>query len=284
MGRSATIELRIRSGTSWQRIDWAGLWRYRDLLLLLVRRDFVSKYSQTILGPLWFALQPLVTTVLFVVVFSGVAKIPTDGSPPILFYLTGMLGWNYFANTFAASATTLTANAGLFGKVYFPRMIVPIATAVSNLFALVVHLLLLVGVFAIVCIVERESVILPEWNICALPLLIAQIAALSLGGGLWMSALTTKYRDFSHLSGFIVSVWFYLTPVIFPLSAVPEHLKMFAMLNPMTFVEEALRLVLLGNGIIEPFSAASSIGITFVLFWTGILAFQKCERTFIDTV
>jgi lipopolysaccharide transport system permease protein len=279
-----SYEVRINRRTSWRRVDWRGLWDFRDLLVLLVRRDFLSRYSQTILGPLWFLLQPLVTTALFTVVFSGVAKISTDGSPALLFYLSGMLPWNYFANTFSACGLTLTANAGLFGKVYFPRLIVPLSCAVSNVIAFVIHLALTLVVYVVFMLLGRENVGGLKWMVCLLPLLLVQVAALAVGAGLWMSALTTKYRDLTHLSGFILNLWFYATPVIFPLSIVPDRLKIFVILNPMTFVEEAFRYLLLGNGSVDWTCAVASIPMTIVLFCTGVLAFQRCERSFIDTV
>lgn len=277
-------ELRIKPGSSWMRIDWRSLWNYRDLLFLLVRRDFLAKYSQTLLGPLWFVVQPLVTTLLFSAVFAGVAKISTNNSPPILFYLCGMLPWTYFANTFTACSLTLTANAGIFGKVYFPRLIMPISVAVSNLFAVAIHLALLVTVHIILSVSDPESTPIPRWTICLVPLILVQVAALAIGSGLWMSALTTRYRDFTHISGLLINTWFYATPVLFPLSIVPERLKSVAMLNPMSFIEEAFRYALLGEGVIEPILAGVSIGMTVILFCSGVLAFQFCERTFIDTV
>ena len=278
------IELRIRPGASWRRIDWVALWTYRDLLFLLVRRDFLSKYSQTLLGPIWFVIQPLVTTLLFTVVFAGVAKISTNGSPPLLFYLSGMLPWNYFSNTFNATALTLTANAGLFGKVYFPRLIVPIGVAVSNLFAFAIHFILIAAVYLAFRMFGTSEVAGLRWELLLIPFVVIQVGALGLGAGLWMSAITTKYRDFVHVSGFVVSILFYATPVIFPLSIVPNKIIFLVMLNPLTFSEEAFRYILLGVGIFNPMLAISSFGTTIMLLISGIFAFQKCERTFIDTV
>jgi lipopolysaccharide transport system permease protein len=277
-------ELRIRPGASWRRVDWRALWRYRDLLLLLVRRDFVAKYSQTLLGPLWFILQPLVTTALFSLVFAGVAKISTDNSPALLFYLCGLLPWTFFANTFNSCAQTLTANAGIFGKVYFPRLIVPLSVAVSNLFAVAVHLVLIVCVYSVFFVLGEHGGASPRWTLCLLPLILMQVAALAIGAGLLMSAMTTKYRDFSHVSGLLINIWFYATPVLFPLSIVPPHLRSIAVLNPMSFIEEASRRIMLGGGVVEPIHAIISIGVTVVVLVSGVFAFQYCERTFIDTV
>lgn len=275
-------EIRIRPNRSWIKIDWHGLWEYRDLLFLLVRRDFVSKYKQTILGPAWFIIQPLFTTLVFTVIFGKVAKIPTDGLPPMLFYLCGMLGWNYFANTFNSTASTLVGNAGLFGKVYFPRLIVPLATVVSNLFAFAIQL----GTFLAIWIYFKGAgaQVRMEWEIVALPLLILHVGGLSLGVGLWMSALTAKYRDFSHLSGFLVQIWMYATPVIFPLSLIPEKWRWAVVLNPMTMPVESFRYIFLGQGSVDPLYLGISVIVSLIFLFTGLLVFQKVERTFVDTV
>jgi lipopolysaccharide transport system permease protein len=280
----SSYETRIKSNSSWLRIDWRALWQFRDLLILLVRRDFLSKYSQTLLGPLWFVLQPLVTTLLFTVDFSEVGKIPTNNSPALLFYLSGMLPWNYFANTFSACSSALVANAGLFGKVYFPRLIVPISSVVANIFPFLIHLALVVVVYCIFTMRGQQIMSALSWKLCYIPLLLCQVGALGMGVGLWMSAITVKYRDFSHVSMLLLNVWFYATPVVFPLSIVPPRLMGIAMLNPMTFVEEAFRCILLGQGVVDPVFGCVSVLMTVVLLCSGILAFQRSERSFIDTV
>jgi lipopolysaccharide transport system permease protein len=280
-----TYELRIRPNRSWIKIDWPGLWEYRDLLFLLVRRDFVSKYKQTILGPLWFIIQPLITTIVFSVIFGGVAKIPTDGLPPTLFYLCGMLGWSYFANTFTSTSTTLVANAGLFGKVYFPRLVVPLSTVISNLFAFAIQL----ATFAVFwvyfkALTSSGSRFDLRWEVVALPLLVVQIGALSLGVGLWMSALTAKYRDFTHLSGFVVQLWMYATPVIFPLSMIPERWRWLVVLNPMTMPVESFKYIFLGQGSVDPLYLGISVVVSAAVVLSGLLIFQKVERSFVDVV
>jgi lipopolysaccharide transport system permease protein len=278
-------ELVIKPTRGWLSLDLVEVWRYRDLLGLLIHRDFVAKYKQTILGPTWFVLQPLLMTAVFTVVFGSVAKIPTDGLPPILFYLTGLLGWSYFAQTFANASGTLLNNAGLFGKVYFPRLVVPLAGAASNLLTFGIQL----------------ATVLAAWGwfklfsplgdhfgmaraIVWLPLLVIQIAALSLGVGLWLSALTSKYRDFAFLTPLLVQVWMYATPVIYPLSQVGERWRWLASLNPMAMPTEAIRFMFLGHASVTPGYLALSIGDTTALLLSGLVVFNRVEKTFVDTV
>jgi lipopolysaccharide transport system permease protein len=282
---NATYELRIRPNRSWIRIDWHGLWEYRDLLFLLVRRDFVSKYKQTILGPLWFIIQPLITTVVFTVIFGGVAKIPTDGLPPTLFYLCGQLGWSYFANTFNSTSTTLVTNAALFGKVYFPRLVVPLSTVISNLFAFGIQLATFAAFWIYFKIFTAAGTHVGlRWEVVTLPLLLLQIGALSLGVGLWMSALTAKYRDFTHLSTFVVQLWMYATPVIFPLSMIPEKWRWLVVLNPMTMPVESMKYIFLGQGNVDPIYLGISVAVSVTVVLSGLLIFQKVERTFVDVI
>lgn len=281
----STYELRLRPTRGWIKIDWRGIWDYRDLLFLLVRRDFVSRYKQTVLGPLWFIIQPLVTTIVFTVLFGNIARISTDGLPPMLFYLCGMLGWNYFASNFGSTSTTLVNNAGLFGKVYFPRLIVPLSTVVSNLFAFGIQLGVLLIFWVYFKVFTGAGALFGvRWEVMLLPLLVVQIAALSLGVGLWMAALTAKYRDFTHLAGFLIQIWMYATPVIFPLSIIPEKWRWLVILNPMTMPVEASRLMFLGQGSVEPLYMVLSIILSAVVLLSGLLIFQKIESTFVDTV
>src|SRR6516165_5296704 len=231
----SNYEIVIRPTRGWFHLNLADLWRYRDLLLLLVHRDFVARYKQTILGPAWYVLQPLLTTVVFSIIFGGIAKIPTDGLPPILFYLTGLLGWNYFAQTFQSTSGTLVVNAGLFGKVYFPRLIVPLSAVISNLVALAIQFATFLAAWIYFKLFTDAGELFGfSVGIVWLPLVLFQVAALSLGVGLWLSALTAKYRDFTFLSGFIIQLWMYATPVIYPLSQIPEKWRWIAVLNPMT--------------------------------------------------
>lgn len=281
----ADNETVIRPSTGWLNVDLAGLWRYRDLLWVLVHRDFVARYKQTVLGPLWFIVQPLLTTLVFAVIFGKVAHIPTDGVPPFLFYLTGLLGWNFFANTFTGTSNTLAANAGIFGKVYFPRLIVPIATVISGGIALGIQLVTFLLVWASYRYGTPAGGDLQlSWTVLWFPLALLQIAVLSLGAGLWMSALTAKYRDFAFLSGFLVQLWMYATPVIYPLSAVPARWRWLAAINPMTVPVDAIKAIFLGQGVVTPTLALISGLVTLVILLGGLVVFGKVERTFVDTV
>ena len=282
---TADYELVIRPTSRWLDLQLADVWSYRDLLFLLVHRDFVSKYKQTILGPVWFILQPLLTTVVFTVIFANVAKLPTNGLPPVLFYLAGLIPWSYFAQTFQSTSSTLVANAGLFGKVYFPRLIVPLSAVISNLIALALQLATFLFFWAYFKFFTSAGPSFGFTNaVVWFPLVLVQIAALSLGVGLWLSALTAKYRDFTFVSGFIIQLWMYATPVIYPLSQIPEKWRWVAVLNPMTMPVECIKYMFLGQGIVTPaFLAVSTvIGAFFLL--SGLLIFNRVEKTFIDTV
>ncbi len=278
-------ELVIRPTRGWPSLQLGELWRYRDLLFLLVYRDFAAKYKQTILGPVWFVLQPLLTSVVFSVVFAGAIKIPTDGVPPILFYFTGLLGWNYFAQTFQSISGTLVNNAGVFGKVYFPRLVVPLSTVISNLlsFALQLVTMLCFWLYYKVFTAAGAQFGLSPAIVWA-PLVVLQIAALSLGVGIWLSALTAKYRDFALLSGFVIQLWMYATPVIYPLSQIPERWRWIAIVNPMAMPVEILKYMFLGQGVIVPAYMAASVGLTVLALVSGVAVFNKVEKTFIDTV
>jgi lipopolysaccharide transport system permease protein len=277
-------QITLRPDTSWINLELKGIWHYRDLLSLLVWRDFVAKYKQTILGPLWFIVQPLTMTLVFTVIFGKVAGLSTDGLPPVLFYLCGQLGWNYFAQNFSSNSATLVNNAGLFSKVYFPRLVVPLSALVSNLFAFVIQAATFVVFFLYFKYVVKSAAFGLDWHVVFLPLLILQTAALSLGVGLLMSALTAKYRDLVHISGLLIQVWMYATPVIYPLSKIPAKWQWAVALNPMTAIVESFRQMLLGTGTVEPYYLACSIGLTVLLLIAGLLLFGKVEKTFVDTV
>ena len=282
---SSNYEIVIRPTRGWLQLNLGEIWQYRDLLFLLVHRDFVAKYKQTILGPAWFVLQPLLTTVVFSIVFGEIAKIPTDDLPPMLFYLAGLLGWNYFAQTFQSTSGTLVANAGIFGKVYFPRLVVPLSAVISNLFAFALQLATLLAVWIYFKLFTSAGGLFGfSASIVWFPLVLLQVAALSLGVGLWLSALTAKYRDFTFLSGFIIQIWMYATPVIYPLSQIPEKWRWIAVLNPMTMPVEAIRIMFLGQGTVVGAYVLLSLSITVLLLLSGILVFSKVEKTFIDTV
>lgn len=279
------IETYIRPHRGWISFEWRELWEFRDLVWLLIRRDLVAKYKQTVLGPLWFILQPLLTTVVFTIVFGNFAELSTDGLPKFLFYLCGMLGWTYFATNLNAIGTTFTSNAHLFGKVYFPRLAVPLATSVSNLAAFVIQLITFLAFWLYFKLgTAAGAQFTLNWQIVFLPLLVLQTMALSLGASLWMSALSAKYRDFAHMMGFLTQIWMYGTPIVYPLSLVPEKWRWLIELNPMTVITEWFRLMFLGRGTVTPLNYAVSLAITAFLFVTGLLVFQKVGRRFVDTV
>ncbi len=275
----------IEANRSWFRLPWRDLVHYRDLWLLLVWRDFVAKYKQTVLGPLWFIIQPLLTTLMFTVVFGRIAKIPTDGLPPMLFYLCGTLAWGYFAQCVNGTSSIFVTHARLFGKVYFPRLIVPLATVTSNLFAFVIQLGTFVGFWVYFkFFTEAGAHFTVTPYVLFLPLLLLQSAAIGLGVGLWLSSLTAKYRDFTHLTGFLTQLWMYATPIVYPLSEVPEKWRWVAMLNPMTGIVETYRYALLGAGTVNPMSFIGSVALSLFVLVSGVLLFARTERTFIDTV
>lgn len=277
-------EVVIEPSRGWLTIPWQDFWEYRDLLILLVRRDFISRYKQTVLGPLWFILQPVITTIIFTIVFGGVANIPTDGIPRPLFYLCGLLGWTYFAQNLSLGGSVFISNANLFGKVWFPRLIVPVAVIVSNLVAVGLSLLPFTAVYLYYGSFAESGAISFTWLALLSPLVLLQIALLSLGVSLWMSASTAKYRDLVHLTQYIIQLWMFATPVFYPLSQFSEKWKWIAWINPMSVPIEALRLTLLGRGSLGVTEVAISLVSTFVILITGIALFQRVERTVVDSV
>jgi len=275
----------IRPQQNWLRVDWRGLIEYRDLLFLMILRDFTAKYKQTILGPLWFFVNPIITTFVFTVIFTRVIGVPTDGVPPMLFYLCGTLGWTYFANVLTGTSNSLAGNAGLFSKVYFPRLIPPLVISISGLLALGIHLATFLVFYGKHVLSSAEPIIQgPTWLWLAFPFLVLHMAVLALGVGLILSCLTAKYRDLQHIQGFLIQIWMYATPVIYPFSQIPDAYKWIASINPMTAIVEMSRYMFLGTGGIDPMRYALSIGLTIGIFVFGLLFYQRSARTFIDTV
>jgi lipopolysaccharide transport system permease protein len=277
-------DLIIRPKDNWLDLHLDDLWRYRDLLWMFVRRDFVSVYKQTILGPIWFFIQPLFTTLVFTIVFSGMAQISTGGQPPMLFYLAGTTAWNYFSACLTKTSTTFTANAGIFGKVYFPRLITPLSVVVSNLIQFVIQFALFLGFF--VYYLLAGSTIQPDWPSILLltPLLLLIMGLLGLGCGIIVSSLTTKYRDMQFLVGFGIQLLMYGTPVIYGVGAIPEKYKPWVEANPMTPVIECFRSIYLGSGTWSAGSLLYAAGFTLVTLVLGLLIFHRVEKTFMDTV
>jgi lipopolysaccharide transport system permease protein len=283
--KASGYEVVIRPNRGWFHIDWEGIFYYRDLLFLFVRRDFVARYKQTILGPLWFVIQPITTTVVFTIVFSQVAKIPTDNLPPMLFYLCGIMIWNYFTNCVESSSVSLIKNAGLLEKVYFPRLIMPLSNIISNLFAFAIQAATFVAFYLyFLCATPAKSHIHLNLFILLLPLLLIGAAAFSLGVGLWVSALTAKYRDLSFLMTFLLQLWLYATPVIYPVSAIPEHWRFILAINPMAAIVDLFRYAFFGTPALSLKYLAASFITTFVVLISGVLVFNKVEKTFVDTV
>jgi len=277
-------ELIIQPTQGWRFLDWREFWAYRDLLSLLIWRDISSRYKQTILGPVWFIVQPIMTTIVFTVVFGRMAKISTDGVPPMLFYLNGLLAWGYFAQNFTSTSATLTNNISLFGKVYFPRLIVPISGILSNLVPFLIQL----ATFAVFYLWFKAQGLGGSFGLTMsawlLPLTILQVAAISLGVGLWVAALTTRFRDFTILAGFVLQLWLYATPVIYPLTRVPAKWRLLVALNPMTMPTENLRQMLLGVGSGSWKLETISIVVSVFTLITGVLAFQRIEKNFVDVL
>ena len=258
------------------------LWQYRDLVGLFVRRDFVTLYKQTILGPAWHLIQPLLTTLMFTLVFGRIAGLPTDGVPPFLFYLGGTILWSYFSGVLTLTSNTFGANAGMFGKVYFPRLAVPISVLLSRLFSFGVQFAL----FLAVLLWYRSQGMAAHTNlwVLATPLMLLQLAALSLGLGLIVSALTTRYRDLAVVIGFGVQLLMYASPVIYPMSLLPERYQSLMALNPVAPTLEAFRMAYFGTGMVTPGAVLLSVLTTVATLVLGILLFNRVERTFMDTV
>lgn len=258
------------------------VWNYRDLLGLLVRRDFVSFYKQTIFGPLWFFIQPIFTTILFTLIFSRMGNFSTEGSPAPLFYLCGIIAWNYFAECITKTSTVFRDNSHIFGKVYFPRLIMPLSIVVSNLLRFSVQFILFIGLF--VYYLLKGYSLHPNIFILLFPVIIFFMALLGLGLGLVITAMTTKYRDLAFLVAFGVQLWMYASPIIYPLSAIPPKFKWIAELNPVSGLIETFRYGFLGNGNFYPGAFTYSIVISLVIFFAGVIIFNKVEKNFVDTI
>jgi lipopolysaccharide transport system permease protein len=272
----------IRPQTDLFDINIGELWQYRDLLLLMVRRDFVATYKQTILGPIWFFLQPILTSLTYVIIFGKIAGIPTDGLPMILFYLAGTTLWNYFSECLNRTATVFKDNANIFGKVYFPRLIMPLSIVVSNLVKLVIQLALFL-VFWLYYLLFKGTVH-PNSYMLLTPLLVLIMGAQGLGFGMIISAMTNKYRDLVFLLGFGLQLAMYATPIIYPLSQIGPHYRWLILANPMSAIVETFRFGFLGKGTFSWGALAYSSGVTVLILFFGTLIFNKVEKTFMDTV
>ena len=266
-------------------LNLTTLWHYRDLLMILVKRDFISFYKQTLLGPIWFFVQPLFTTLTYIVIFGNIANVGTDGLPQALFYLSGITLWNYFSDCLLKTSTVFRDNSNIFSKVYFPRLIIPLSIIISNLIKFVVQFLLFLGFLFYYYYFQGFQVQLHLLDVLLLfPLLIIAMAVLGLGLGLIISALTTKYRDLSFLVTFGIQLMMYTTTVIYPLSITPGKFRKLIAINPMTGVIETFRNIFLGKGEISFDTLGYSLIFTIVALLLGLLIFNKVEKNFIDTI
>jgi lipopolysaccharide transport system permease protein len=264
-------------------VDSREIWRYRDLIELFVKRNIVVQYKQTILGPLWYLVQPILTVIMNMVVFGSIAKMSTDGVPQALFYMAGNVCWFYFSDCLNQTSSTFTANQAMFGKVYFPRLVVPIATVLSNLLRFGIQLGLFVAFY--LWFFFSGSDICPNWAILLVPVFVLMIAGLGLGFGILVSSMTTKYRDLTILFTFIVQLWMYATPIVYPISMVTnDTLRTIIMANPMTSIIEAFKYATLGQGYFSWFALGYSFAFMIILLVLGIVVFNKVQCSFMDTV
>ena len=266
-------------------VNLKEIWRYRDLILLFVKRDFVAVYKQTVLGPLWFVIQPIFTTLIFTVIFGQLASIPTDGLPQVLFYMCGISTWNYFSECFTKTSNTFVSNANIFGKVYFPRLVLPISTVISCLLKFFIQFSLFF--MFLIYYIYMGSNVTPNAHVIVFPFIILIMAGLALGLGIIISSLTTKYRDFQFLIVFGVQLLMYATPIVYPLSLAKEKLGDYywvAKLNPMSSIIEATKYAFLGQGEFSWGHIFYSFSVMLILLFIGVLFFNKVEQNFMDTV
>lgn len=274
--------IEIKPKKKWLDVDLKGIWRYRDLYYMYVKRDIITVYKQTILGPLWFLIQPILTTIMYMFVFGGLAGISTDGIPQPLFYMSGILLWNYFNSAFMVSSNVFTANASVFGKVYFPRLVVPLSGITSNLIKFGIQLILFIVIYLYYYIQGVNLSI--NWTIVLFPVLVLMIALHAMSWGLIISALTTKYRDLTQLVTFGIQLFMYVTPVIYPLSAAPEKYRIFISLNPLTPIFETFKYSCMGSGSLDWIGLGYSFIVLLITLFLSIIIFNRVERNFMDTV
>jgi len=275
-------DLIIKPNQGWVGFNIKELLKYRDLVFLFVKRDFVIFYKQTILGPLWYIIQPLVNTIIFNIIFGKIAKLSTDGTPPFLFYMSGTVVWAYFASCINGTSNIFVKNAGVFGKVYFPRITVPISIVITSIFQFIIQFTIFLGFY--LYFIRNGADITPSYLVLTLPLLVLYMAVLGVGFGALISSLTAKYRDLTFGMTFFVQIWMYLTPIIYPLSQVPEKYRIIYMLNPMVLVIESFRTAFLGIGSVSIQMIMISVSLTIIILIFGLLMFNKTEKSFIDTV
>jgi len=276
-------DLIIDANDQFIKLNFKELWDYRDLLWLWVRREYVGVYKQTILGPFWHFLSPIFGTVIFILVFGKIAKIPTDGIPMFLFYNAGLAAWNFFNGCFTSSSNAFISNAGIFGKVYFPRLIIPLASIISSLIKFGIQFGLFILFFVYFVIAKNYHPVIGI-GLLLLPLCLLIFSGIGFGFGILISAITTKYRDLNILVGFIIQLLMYATPIIYPLSSVAYPLKKYLLINPLAAPMEAFKYALFGNGDFSIQSLFYSIGCMLILIFIGIISFNRAEKNFMDTI
>ncbi len=272
----------ITPKNSFFRLNLKELWQYRDLITSFVKRDFTATYKQTILGPLWFFIQPIFTTIMFLIVFGNIAKIPTDGVPQVLFYMNGIILWNYFSKCLVSTSNTFVSNAGIFKKVYFSRLTMPISNVISALVQFAIQFILFIIILIAYKIHGADFKL--SFAVFAVPLFVLQMAVLGLGIGLIITSLTTKYRDLTYLIGFAVQLWMYATPIVYPLSMVPEKWRSVYVLNPVVPILEGFKHAFFSTGMPSVIEYGVSVGTTIFLLFAGIFVFNFVEKNFVDTV
>ncbi len=276
----------INSKSSLLELDFKELWRYKDLLFLFVKRDIVTFYKQTILGPIWFIIQPLITSFIQFVIFSRISNIPSDGVPYFLFVLAGNVLWFYFSDCFKSTSEVFKTNQNLFGKVYFPRLIMPLSIVVSNLVKFAIQFVFFIGVL-LLCMYQGYNVH-PNYYIIYTPILLLVMILLSLGLGMIITSLTTKYRDLTFVISFGISLYMYVTPIVYPtslaLEKLPESLHYLVYLNPLTSIFDFFKYAFLGSGVVDLFGILYSLAFSLIIFFFGVLVFNKTEKNFIDVI
>lgn len=275
-------DIEINSNKSWFDLQLKEVWKYRDLLLLFVRRDIVSFYKQTVLGPLWYFIQPIFTTIVFTFVFGNLAGLSTGGLPQPLFYLSGITAWNYFSDCLLKTSTIFRDNQGIFGKVYFPRVISPLSIVISNLLKFGIQMLLFL-ILVFYYLLQKENIVI-GWEISLFPIFVLFMAMQGLGIGMIITSLTTKYRDLVYLVSFGIQLMMYAAPVIYPLSSLSGKMYWIVALNPMSFVIEGMRKSILGEGILTFETFFYTFSISLIILFLGLIIFNKTQKDFIDTI
>lgn len=281
---SETFTKVIRADKSWLSFDLRGFVHYRDLLFLMVRREFVAKYKQTLLGPLWFIIQPILMAIVFVFLFSETMHVPTDGVPPVLFYFSGIIIWNFLSNSLSSISLSMLHHSELCKKVYFPRLFLPISQLFSSFFALGIQATVLVGLYLFYRLTDNQFHCSPNFKIVFLPLWLFQLGLLSLGLGTWIAGLTSRYRDFHHLTQLGLTLWMYASPISYSLRLVSAKWKWIVLANPASSVMLSIRSAIFGTEAISLNVQMASMGVSLIVCVTGVLFFNRVQRNFIDTV